>query len=193
MRFACKNCLKSASAPGGGVLAATVRGLAACLSVAALATAQAQPAQPASSTPRPLIETTSDLATIGQRVRYEWYERWMHQPLRMAPGTRMPQAFVDGKSTLSTVLNGDPKGQAETMWAYLSLGPRLAAAFEHVHMLVFHPRDAAPASLQALLDGGWSTTDIVTLSQIVAFLSFQIRVVTGLRTLAGRPRREVPT
>jgi CMD domain protein len=68
-----------------------------------------------------------------------------------------------------------------------TLGPRLAAAFEHVHMLVFHPRDAAPASLQALLDAGWSTTDIVTLSQIVAFLSFQIRVVIGLRTLAGRP------
>ncbi len=66
-----------------------------------------------------------DLATINQRVRYEWYERWMHQPLRMAPGTRMPQAFVDGKSTLSTVLNGDPKGQAEAMWAYLSLGPGL--------------------------------------------------------------------
>jgi CMD domain protein len=67
-----------------------------------------------------------------------------------------------------------------------TLGRRLAAAFEHVHMLVFHPRDAAPAALQALLDAGWSTTDIVTLSQIVAFLSFQIRVVTGLRALAGR-------
>ena len=47
------------------MLATTVRGIAACLSVAALATAQAQPAQPASSAPRPLIETTSDLATIG--------------------------------------------------------------------------------------------------------------------------------
>lgn len=68
-----------------------------------------------------------------------------------------------------------------------ALGPRLAAALEHTHMLVFHPRDAAPPALQALLDAGWSTTDIVTLSQIVAFLSFQIRVVTGLRTLAGRP------
>jgi CMD domain protein len=68
-----------------------------------------------------------------------------------------------------------------------TLGPRLAAAFEHVHMLVFHPRDAAPTALQALLDAGWSTTDVVTLSQIVAFLSFQIRVVSGLRTLAGRP------
>jgi len=68
-----------------------------------------------------------------------------------------------------------------------TLGPRLAAAFEHAHMLVFHPRDATPAALQALLDAGWSTTDIVTLSQIVAFLSFQIRVVTGLRALAGHP------
>ncbi len=67
------------------------------------------------------------------------------------------------------------------------LGPRLTAAFEHAHMLVFHPRDAAPAALQALLGAGWSTTDIVTLSQIGAFLSFQIRVVTGLRILAARP------
>jgi CMD domain protein len=66
------------------------------------------------------------------------------------------------------------------------LGPRLSSAFEHVHMLVFHPRDAAPASLQALLDAGWSTTDVVTLSQLVAFLSFQIRVVAGLRTLASQ-------
>ena len=67
-----------------------------------------------------------------------------------------------------------------------ALGARLAAAFEHVHMLVFHPRDAAPPSLQALLDAGWSTTDVVTLSQLVAFLSFQIRVVAGLRTLAPK-------
>ena len=52
-------------------------------------------------------------------------------------------------------------------------------------MLVFHPRDAAPAHLQALIDAGWSTTGIVTLSQLVAFLAFQIRAVTGLRALAA--------
>jgi len=34
------------------------------------------------------------------------------------------------------------------------LGARLAAAFDHAHLLVFHPRDAAPARLQALLDAG---------------------------------------
>jgi CMD domain protein len=67
-----------------------------------------------------------------------------------------------------------------------ALGPRLASAFEHVHMLVYHPRDAAPPSLQAMLDAGWTTDAVVTLSQLVAFLSFQIRVVAGLRVLAAR-------
>jgi CMD domain protein len=66
-----------------------------------------------------------------------------------------------------------------------ALGRKLASAFEHTHMLVFHPRDAAPPSLQAMLDAGWSTTDIVVISQLVSFLSYQIRVVAGLRVLAG--------
>ena len=70
-----------------------------------------------------------------------------------------------------------------------SLGVRLAAALEHAHLLVFRPRDASPTALQALLDGGWSINDIVTLSQLVAFMSFQIRAVAGLRTLAAAPSR----
>lgn len=66
------------------------------------------------------------------------------------------------------------------------LGARLASAFEHVHMLVYHPRDAKPATLQAMLEAGWSTTAIVTLSQLVSFLSFQIRVVAGLKAMQGQ-------
>lgn len=65
-----------------------------------------------------------------------------------------------------------------------ALGPKLAAALEHSHLLVFRPREASAAALQKLLDAGWTTTGIVTLSQIVAFLAFQIRVVAGLRALA---------
>jgi CMD domain protein len=70
-----------------------------------------------------------------------------------------------------------------------TLGARLSAALEHAHLLVFHPRDASPAALQVLLDAGWTTTEIVTLSQLVAFVSFQIRVVAGLRILA-QPTRQ---
>lgn len=67
-----------------------------------------------------------------------------------------------------------------------ALGARLTSAFEHTHMLVFHPRDSAPAYLQALIDAGWSTTGIVVISQLVAFLSYQIRVAAGLRVLNAR-------
>lgn len=66
-----------------------------------------------------------DLALMSQRVRYPWYRRWLERAQRMQPGTRMPTVFSGGKSTLTTVLDGNADAQAEAMWAYLSLGPGL--------------------------------------------------------------------
>jgi len=63
------------------------------------------------------------------------------------------------------------------------LGKRLSAALEHAHLLTFHPRDAAPAHLDKLLTAGWRATGVITLSQLVSFLAFQIRVVAGLKVL----------
>ena len=111
--------------------------------------------------------------------------------LRTAIGAAVAAAKVEGpyghypKGPLSTEDKAGPvyKIAAPTRDA---LGPRLATAFEHAHMLVFHPRDSAPPYLQALIDAGWSTTGIVVVSQLVAFLSYQIRVVAGLRVLNAR-------
>jgi CMD domain protein len=83
---------------------------------------------------------------------------------------------VEDKSGLIYRVAGDRKSV---------LGPKLAAALEHAHLLVFRPRDAAAVDLKALLDATWSTTAIVTLSQLVAFLSFQVRAVAGLRALGA--------
>jgi mono/diheme cytochrome c family protein len=66
-----------------------------------------------------------DLAGQNQRVRYDWYLRWMEQPQRMQPGTRMPTVFTNGQSPLPSVLDGDAAVQAEAVWGYLSLGPGL--------------------------------------------------------------------
>lgn len=63
------------------------------------------------------------------------------------------------------------------------LGPRLAAALAHTHLLVYRPRDSSAAALQRLVDAGWSATGIVTVSQLVSFLSFQLRLVAGLTVL----------
>ncbi|KRA23941.1 hypothetical protein ASD65_05520 [Microbacterium sp. Root61] len=65
-----------------------------------------------------------------------------------------------------------------------SIGARLTAALEHAHLLVYRPREASGDSIQALLDAGWTPDGIVTLSQLVAFISFQQRVISGLRVLS---------
>jgi mono/diheme cytochrome c family protein len=36
-----------------------------------------------------------DLAAAGKTVRHEWFQRWMHNPSRLQPGTSMPQLFLD--------------------------------------------------------------------------------------------------
>jgi CMD domain protein len=64
-----------------------------------------------------------------------------------------------------------------------AVGDRLAAALEHAHLLTYRPRDASPDALQALLDAGWTTDGVVTVSQLVAFTHFQLRVVAGLTVL----------
>jgi mono/diheme cytochrome c family protein len=66
-----------------------------------------------------------DLAGMSQRVRYEWYRRWLEQPLRYQAGTRMPTIFPDGKSLVTSILGGDADAQADAMWAYLGLGSNL--------------------------------------------------------------------
>lgn len=73
-----------------------------------------------------------------------------------------------------------------------ALGDRLAAALTHAHLLVFRPREARPDTLQKLVDAGWSADDIVSLSQLVAFLSFQLRAAWGLRALAQTPATATP-
>ncbi len=86
------------------------------------------------------------------------------------------------ESALQSESTGGPRWSADA-----ALGERLAAALTHAHLLVFRPREARPEALDALVDAGWSADDIVSLSQLVAFLSFQLRAAWGLRVLAATP------
>jgi CMD domain protein len=65
-----------------------------------------------------------------------------------------------------------------------ALGTRLAAALAHAHLLTVRPREADAAAQSRLVEAGWSVDGIVALSQLVSFLAFQQRVVTGLSVLA---------
>lgn len=63
--------------------------------------------------------------------------------------------------------------------------PALNAALAHARTLTLHPVSAQESDLKVLLDTGWSEDDIVTLSQLTAFISFQSRLLRGYRLLAG--------
>ncbi|AGF73253.1 alkylhydroperoxidase domain protein [Corynebacterium halotolerans] len=83
-------------------------------------------------------------------------------------------------------LSGDSEPGGHVLNDKGGLGTRLAAAFDFAHLLVFHPRDSRPESIRRLVSAGWSADDVVSLAQLISFLTFQLRVVHGLQTLAGR-------
>ncbi|WP_298925866.1 CMD domain protein [uncultured Ramlibacter sp.] len=66
-----------------------------------------------------------------------------------------------------------------------SVAPRLKALLAHTDLLTLRPRDAKPAHLQALRDQGLSDRAIVSLAQLVSYASFQVRLLAGLKALAG--------
>jgi alkylhydroperoxidase domain protein len=65
--------------------------------------------------------------------------------------------------------------------------PRVQAMLKHADLLSLSPAQAGPDDLQALADAGLSTREIVTLSQVIAFVSFFVRVLKGLELLGAQP------
>jgi alkylhydroperoxidase domain protein len=68
------------------------------------------------------------------------------------------------------------------------LPARLSAILSHVDLLVLRPAAARPADLGALAAAGLSSPEIITLSEVIAFVSFQIRVYVGLTLIRGDHR-----
>ncbi|MEN4917912.1 CMD domain protein [Achromobacter spanius] len=58
--------------------------------------------------------------------------------------------------------------------------PRLAAVLEYTRKLIEKPVEGDEAALKTLPAAGVSTPAVVTLSQLIAFLSYQTRLVAGL-------------
>lgn len=62
---------------------------------------------------------------------------------------------------------------------------RGAAVLAHTERVTTNPESATKADIDSLLAAGLSPHAIVALSQLIAFVSFQSRVLAGLRMLKG--------
>lgn len=63
-----------------------------------------------------------DMTLLPKKLRHDWFHAYINDPQRFRPGTRMPSAFADGKSTLPKILDGTATTQIEAMWVYLADG-----------------------------------------------------------------------
>ena len=61
-----------------------------------------------------------DLQTMTARINEDWFHRYLPQPEKLRPGTRMPTAFPNGKSVVPEIYSGDPSQQIAAIWMYLS-------------------------------------------------------------------------
>ncbi len=80
-------------------------------------------------------------------------------------------------------LSGDAR--LATRYAALPIapGPRDAAILRHTDLLTLSPGQATRGDIDALRAAGLLPLEIVTLSQIVALVSFQVRVLAGMALL----------
>ena len=61
-----------------------------------------------------------ELLTARKRLRHEYYTRWLANPPRIDPDSRMPKFANDqGKTAFTDVLGGDAAEQFEAIWQYL--------------------------------------------------------------------------
>jgi uncharacterized protein YciW len=62
----------------------------------------------------------------------------------------------------------------------------LGAAIRHADLLTTRTSAARKSDLQALKDVGYSPAGIVSLAQTIAFVSYQLRLIAGLRAFGGQ-------
>jgi alkylhydroperoxidase domain protein/CMD domain protein len=118
---------------------------------------------------------------------------WHEEPRLAAHYRRLLTASGEGGGALAdAVVAGVPGGGT----AALTDGPlaaRLRAELDHADLLTTRPADARPEHLAALAAAGLTERDVVTVSQVIGYVSFQARVLAGLLLLAGAaPERPAP-
>ena len=68
-----------------------------------------------------------DLTTMPQRLKHDWFQRYMLDPQVFRAGTRMPAPWPMGKTFFNDVLEGSTLKQIEGIYVYLSAGSKASA------------------------------------------------------------------
>ncbi|KAA0890721.1 CMD domain-containing protein [Pusillimonas sp. ANT_WB101] len=110
-----------------------------------------------------------------ERLLIALYASLLSRSHAMATYYRQELADSDAATVVSDAVEADTVD-----WLPAS---RIKAMLVFTRTLITRPIDGDKAALTTLREAGVSTPDIVTLAQLVAYLSYQIRVVAGLSAM----------
>ncbi len=65
-----------------------------------------------------------DLLLMPQRLRRGWFHRYMVDPPKFRPGTRMPTGWPGGQAVMRDIYDGSTPHQIDAIWRYLARGER---------------------------------------------------------------------
>lgn len=69
-----------------------------------------------------------NLGRVNERLRYDYFRRWLRSPVTVDPNTKMPVYFdEEGASPYGDVLDGDAFKQIDAMWHYIKHGQKMQA------------------------------------------------------------------
>ncbi|NHL68166.1 hypothetical protein EIB72_17445 [Burkholderia ambifaria] len=91
--------------------------------------------------------------------------------------------LIEAGGTLDDIAHADAD-------AFDALPRRTGAILAHARLLTLSPVDARPSDLDALKSAGLTTPAIVALSQLVAFVAYQLRVAVAAQALQARAAKE---
>jgi uncharacterized protein YciW len=104
------------------------------------------------------------------------------QPLRFALAARVARLGGDAQLAAHYAAGG-ALPETDASWQAAAM----TAVLRHVDLIATTPRDATAADIAALQAAGVTTGDIVRLSQLIAFVSYQLRLIAGLRLMGATP------
>jgi cytochrome c2 len=65
-----------------------------------------------------------DMTQLTKRLQYDWFHKYVQDPVALRPLTRMPSAWPNGQVLLPQVLEGSMDQQIYSVWKYLDDGPK---------------------------------------------------------------------
>jgi CMD domain protein len=103
----------------------------------------------------------------------------LHEAPALAAHYRTRLADEAGGAALAAAIDAGAPNSGVTL--------RAAAMLAHAELAATNPSAASAAYLETLLAQGLTPAEIVTLSQIIAFVAYQVRVATSLSLIAETP------